>query len=76
MMIEPSIDVLVKRTNGNRYILCNLIAKRAKNIENEHHSELADKEIKSISIACQEVAEGKVVPSANEDKIKLDDFDK
>lgn len=70
MMIEPPIDKLVEKA-GNRYVLCNLISKRAKNIETVKGNELADKDKKSISIACEEIAAGKVKPS----DIKTDDSD-
>ncbi len=63
MMIEPPIDKLLKKTNGNIYILANLIAKRAKEIETLRRVELSESNDKSISIACQEIYEGKVVPS-------------
>ena len=68
MMIEPSIDLLVEKTDGNRYVLCNLISKRAKNIESVRGSELADKDQKSISVACEEIVAGKVIPSEIEKK--------
>jgi len=63
MMIEPSIDVLVNKTSGNRYVLCTVISKRAKEIESVRRLELADQDKKAISIACEEIAEGKVKPS-------------
>ncbi len=63
MMIEPSIDELLKQTNGNRYVLCTLIAKRAKEIESITRLEFADQEKKAISLACDEIAKGKVRPS-------------
>ena len=63
MMIDPPIDGLAKRTNGNVYILANLISKRAKEIETVRRAELEDSDSKSISIAAEEVFEGKVVPS-------------
>lgn len=63
MMIEPSIDVLVNKTNGNRYVLCTIIAKRAKEIESVRRLELADQDRKAISLACEEIAQGKVKPS-------------
>lgn len=72
MMIEPSIDVLTEKTKGNRYVLCNLIAKRAKNIETVKGAELANKDKKSITLACEEIATGKVVAS---DIKKADDTD-
>ena len=70
MMIEPSIDELeAKMPEGNKYILCNLIAKRAKNIESVRGLELADSDKKAITIACEEIVAGKVKPS----DVKTDD---
>lgn len=63
MMIDPPIDGLVKKTNGNVYVLANLIAKRAKEIETVRRVDLEDSDSKSISIAAEEVYEGKVKPS-------------
>ena len=63
MMIEPSIDKLLTKTNGNKYVLCTIVAKRAKEIENVRRLELADQDKKAISLACEEVVEGKVKPS-------------
>ncbi len=63
MMIQPSIDKLLVQTNGNRYVLCNIITKRAKEIESVRRLELADQDRKAISLACEEIAEGKVKPS-------------
>lgn len=60
MMIEPAIDKLLQQTNGNRYVLCNVISKRAKEIESVRRLELADQDKKSISLACEEIADGKV----------------
>ena len=64
MMIEPSIDKLLAKTNGNKYVLCTVVAKRAKEIENVRRLELADQDKKAISLACEEVVEGKVKPSS------------
>lgn len=64
MMIEPSIDKLLAKTNGNKYVLCTVVAKRAKEIENVRRLELAAQDKKAISLACEEVVEGKVKPSA------------
>ena len=63
MMIQPSIDKLLTQTNGNRYVLCNIITKRAKEIESVRRLELADQDKKAISIACEEIAIGKIKPS-------------
>lgn len=70
MMIDPAVDILVEKA-GNKYIACNLMAKRAKNIDNVRGSDLAGQDKKSITLACEEIAAGKVVPS----KIKNDDDD-
>ncbi len=64
MMIEPSIDELLKKTDGNRYVLCTLIAKRAKEIESINRLELIGQDKKAISIACEEIVAGKVKPSS------------
>lgn len=63
MMIEPSIDKLLAKTEGNKYVLCTLVSKRAKEIENVRRLELADQDKKAISLACEEVVDGKVTPS-------------
>lgn len=63
MMIDPPIDELVKRARGNVYVLANIVSKRAKEIETLRRVDSSGFELKSISQACQEVYEGKVVPS-------------
>ena len=63
MMIEPSIDKLLSKTTINKYVLCTIITKRAKEIESVRRLELADQDKKAISIACEEIASGKVIPS-------------
>ena len=63
MMIEPPIDELVKKTNGNVYILANLASKRAKEIETVRRVDIDSSDEKAISIACEEIFEGKVIPS-------------
>ncbi|MBP3431622.1 MAG: DNA-directed RNA polymerase subunit omega [Clostridia bacterium] len=67
MMIEPPIDELTKKANGNKYVLSIVAAKRAKEIETTRRNELATADKKSISIALDEIAEGKIVPSQLED---------
>lgn len=62
MMLYPPIDKLVEKT-GNIYVLCNVIAKRAREIETVRRAELGDSDKKAISIACEEVYQGKIVPS-------------
>lgn len=62
MMNEPPIDELVKKA-GNQYILSIVAAKRAKEIETTRRAELATADKKSISIALDEIYEGKIEPS-------------
>ncbi len=63
MMIEPPIDELAKKTDNNKYVLSVIAAKRAKEIEIVRRQELETADKKSISIALDEIYEGKVVPS-------------
>ena len=63
MMIEPSIDKLLSKTKGNKYVLCNVITKRAKEIESVRRLELADQDKKAITLASEEIAGGKIKPS-------------
>ena len=60
---KPPIDELTKKANGNKYILSIIASKRAKEIETTRRAELATADKKSISIALDEIAEGKIVPS-------------
>ncbi len=61
MMIEPPIDELAKRMKGNKYKLCVVMAKRAKELEKRIPAELEKSEKKAISIAADEIYEGKIV---------------
>ncbi len=61
MMIEPPIDELAKRTGGNKYKLSIIMAKRAKELEKRIPAELEKSDKKSISIAADEIYQGKIV---------------
>ena len=63
MMLYPPIDELREKANGNSYVLCNLIIKRAKEIESVRRSELASSDKKAISIACEEIYQDRIVAS-------------
>ncbi len=63
MMIEPPIDNLASQTKGNKYVLSILASKRAKEIETTRRAELATADKKAISIALEEIAEGKITSS-------------
>ena len=61
MMIEPPIDELAKRMGGNKYKLCIVMAKRAKELEKRIPAELEKSDKMAISIAADEIYEGKIV---------------
>lgn len=60
-MIEPPIDELVKRTDGNKYKLSVVMAKRAKELEKRIPAEIEKSEKKAISLAADEIYNGKIV---------------
>lgn len=62
MMIEPPIDELVKKVDGNKYLLACLIAKRAKYLALTIPDEIeANSNEKEISIAAKEIYNGEVI---------------
>lgn len=62
VMMEPPIDELTQKV-GNKFLLTCLVAKRAKMINSEYlMGEPNDKDPKVISIAAEEIYEGKVKP--------------
>lgn len=60
MMNQPPIDALAKKTGGNKYKLCVIMAKRAKELEKRIPAELEKSEKKAISLAADEIYEGKI----------------
>ncbi len=66
MMIEPPIESLLKRTDNNKYKLCILAEKRAKEIASKRFFEgtqLEPGDKKEITQALEEIEAGIVVPS-------------
>ena len=61
-MIDPPIEEL-RKIAGNEYILTNLVAKRAKELEKEIPDVIESSQEKAISIAAREVYSGKIVPT-------------
>lgn len=61
MMIDPPIDVLAQKTDNNKYKLCNLVAKRAKELQIRIPEEIEASEKKAISIAADEVLYGDII---------------
>ena len=65
-MIDPPIEEL-KKLAGNEYILTNLVAKRAKELEKEMPEVIDASTEKAISLASREVYSGKIVSSKDEE---------
>ncbi|MCI6542220.1 MAG: DNA-directed RNA polymerase subunit omega [Firmicutes bacterium] len=61
MMIEPPIDEMVKKMGGNKYKLSIVMAKRAKELEKRIPAEIEKSDKKAISLAADEIYEGKIV---------------
>lgn len=63
-MIEPPIESLLEKVDGNHYKLCVLAAKRAKEIASKNYfneTVLEDDAKKEITEALEEINEGKIV---------------
>ena len=60
VMMDPPIDEL-RKIVGNKFLLTCLVAKRAKDLNNQYlMGEPSDKDPKVIAIAAEEVYKGKV----------------
>ena len=66
MMIEPPIDELAKRVGGNKYKLCIVMAKRAKELEKRIPEEIEKSDKKAISMAADEIYAGEMKASDEE----------
>ena len=67
MSNQPSVDLLIDKlgTDGqpvSRYCLCVVASKRARQILEQHMAKgpSPDEYLKEISVACQEISEGKI----------------
>ena len=70
MMIEPPIEELAKKA-GNKYLLCNLVSKRAKEIQKKNQEEeILDPEIKEITMAALELEDDEIGVEIIEDTKK------
>ena len=67
MLSQPPIDELASKASGNKYKLCCLVSKRAKELESKIPAQLESENKKSIQYACDEIYSGKIV--ASEDNI-------
>ena len=65
MMNYPPIDTLEKKM-GNKYKLCCVMSKRAKELEKRIPAEIEASDKKAISMAADEILEGTIVASDNQ----------
>lgn len=63
MMNQPPIDELASKTDGNKYKLCTVIAKRAKELEKRIPEEIEKSDKKAITMAAEEIFNGTIVAS-------------
>ena len=63
MMNQPPIDELVKKMDGNKYKLCVIMEKRAKELEKRIPAEIEKSDKKAISMAADEIYEGSIMSS-------------
>lgn len=63
MMIEPPIDELTAKMGGNKYKLCCIMEKRAKELEKTIPTEIAVSDKKAISLAADEIYNGTITSS-------------
>lgn len=59
MMLKPPMSELLEKI-PSRYMLVNVVARRAREIANESEEEGVSLEEKPVSIAVREVADGKI----------------
>lgn len=76
MMVKPSVTDLLKKAN-NRYELVIATSKRARQISNGDAPLTDVKEESSVTLAANEIAEGKVtIVGENEEDTNLDENEK
>lgn len=66
MMLYPAMKDLLAQV-PSRYMLVNVVAQRARQIASEAEKTGVPLDDKPVSIAIREVAEGKVIPQADEE---------
>lgn len=62
-MLYPTMPELLKQVDNSRYLLVNLIAKRAREISSAAEEERIHLDDKPVSIAINEIAAGKISAS-------------
>ncbi len=65
-MLYPTMPELLKNVDNSRYLLVNLIAKRAREIAADAEEDRIPLDENPVSIAINEIAEGKVTASVTD----------
>ena len=63
MMLYPTMPELLKQVGNSRYLLVNVIAKRAREISLDAETHGIPLDDKPVSMAIAEIAEGKITAS-------------
>ncbi len=66
-MLYPTMPELLKQVDNSRYLLVNLIAKRAREISGTAEEEGIPLDDKPVSMAINEIAAGKISASVHEE---------
>jgi DNA-directed RNA polymerase subunit omega len=69
IMMNPTMSELLKKVD-NTYTLCNLVGKRARQIVDGAHPLSGGNPNKSVTVATNEVGEGKITYVRNKSEIK------
>ena len=70
MMLYPSMAQLLEKINS-RYLLVNVIAKRAREIAAEAEDQGERLEEKPVSMAIEEIAQGKITAHVSQDESEI-----
>ena len=65
--LHPPIEKVIESA-GNKYILCSLVSKRAKELEKDIPEVIENSQEKAISLAAREVHSGKIIASKIDNK--------
>ena len=68
-MLKPSMNELMKRV-GNRYLLVNVIARRARQVAIESEEFKIPAEKMAVSEAIDEIADGKIVATIKDEYLR------
>jgi len=66
-MIEPSLEVLLDKVDS-KFSLITMVSKRARQLNNGYPRLVKTNSVKNVTIALEEIAEGKVALKHRDDK--------